>query len=199
MIALKESPGQSQSYQHMPLTTELPGHDASPVKFKNREPFDITQWPGGKIKRILVPTDFSQCSDEAVTRAAELARRYNASLTILHVIDINSSTAATHCGTADDLMKHLWETGISGLHRLTESLAKIQIRAETRILEGLPAEAIVENSSDFDLLVICPPRSKSAWRLFSSRTAQRIIERAECPVLVVDEKTGFIARTLKPA
>ncbi len=37
-------------------------------------------------KHILIATDFTKCSEEAAKRAVDLARRFNAKLTFLHVI-----------------------------------------------------------------------------------------------------------------
>src|ERR1017187_4106793 len=72
-----------------------------------------------KIKSILAPTDFSAGSAEAVGQAAALARRYGASLTILHVIDSNPASAHTHVGPAEELMRQLWAAGTAGLRQLS--------------------------------------------------------------------------------
>src|ERR1700690_2780050 len=50
----------------------------------------------GGIRKILVATDFSPCSTRAVESAVALARQCGASLTLLHVIDINPPEAITH-------------------------------------------------------------------------------------------------------
>jgi nucleotide-binding universal stress UspA family protein len=152
---------------------------------------------GLPIGRILVPTDFSPCSARAVERAVALAWQSDATLTILHVIDINPAAAHTHFGTAEELMGQLWVTGISELARLKKSLGENQTRVQTLIVEGLPYEAIVETSSGFDLLVISEPRPNSGWNFFSKHTARRVIEQAECPVHVVRQETGLVGRNLE--
>src|SRR6476469_6791786 len=38
------------------------------------------------LKTILVPSDFSECSDEAVRYGLELARRFDAHVHLLHVV-----------------------------------------------------------------------------------------------------------------
>lgn len=42
---------------------------------------------GARFDRILVPTDGSKPAEEAVTHAMEFARRYEATLHALHVVD----------------------------------------------------------------------------------------------------------------
>jgi nucleotide-binding universal stress UspA family protein len=146
---------------------------------------------GRPIHRILVPTDFSPSSARALECAIAMPRQSDASLTILHVIDINPPAASRHFGTADDLMRQLWVRGTSEFAGLKTSLDQTQVRIQTLLVEGLPFEAIVENSCDFDLLVIYEPSFKSAWNFFSRHTARRVIEQAKCPVHVVRQETGL--------
>jgi nucleotide-binding universal stress UspA family protein len=156
----------------------------------------INQETGRRIRRILVPTDFSPASASALERAVELARQTDASLTILHVIDINPPAASKHCGTAEDLMRQLWVSASSELTRLKNSFEQPQVRIQTLLVEGLPYEAIVENSSGFDLLIISEPHPKSVWNFFSKHTARRVIEQAKCPVDVVRQETGLASLDL---
>jgi len=167
----------------------LRAHTATQLSEKAPCPVLLSQAAHPLIRNILAPTDFSPPSVEAVTQAAALARRYDALLTILHVIDINPPSARTHVGPADELMRQQFATGRAELNRLSESLAQQQTRTQARIIEGIPAEVIIENSSRFDLLVINEQRPRSAWRLFSQHTIQRVIEGVTCPLLVVHPRT----------
>jgi nucleotide-binding universal stress UspA family protein len=65
------------------------------------------------------------------------------------------------------------------------------------MVEGIPAEVIVENSSRFDLLVIGKKDRKSLWNPFSRHTARRIIDRAQCPVLLVGQEASSVASKLE--
>jgi nucleotide-binding universal stress UspA family protein len=194
MSALKQPPAPAQWFQRLPFRAQLSERVENSLGLKTAHPPDLETEPGGTIKRILVPTDFSPRSAEALARAASLARRHDATLTILHVIDINPSAALTHCGPAKDLMRQLWVIGASELSRLKKSLEGTHTRAQTLIVEGLPPETIVENSSGFDLLVIAEPHSKSVWKFFSRHTARRVIEQAQCPLLVVHQETHLVGR-----
>jgi nucleotide-binding universal stress UspA family protein len=189
MIARNKQPDLPQSFQHRPLRARLSLRADDPPGTNVAEPQRMETRPDWRIRNILAPTDFSPASVEAVAQAAALARRYDALLTILHVIDSNPPAARTHLGTADELMRQLWATGKAELRRLTESLAQQQTRTQARIIEGLPAEVIIELSSSFDLLAINEEPSGSAWNLFSPHTARRVIEGAACPLLVVHPRT----------
>ena len=162
--------------------------------FTGHEPGRGNQETDRWIQRILVPTDFSPCSARAIERAIELAGQCDATVSLLHVVDVNSPAAFAHCGTADELMGKLWATGVFELRRSAEALAQSQIWIRTQIVEGFPAEAIIEHSSGSDLLVIAEPRPKSAWSLFSKHTVRRVIEQAQCPVEVVHHTPRLAGR-----
>jgi nucleotide-binding universal stress UspA family protein len=139
--------------------------------------------PEWVIRRILVPTNFSNASNSAIQRAVELANQCDAVLTILHVIDIN---APDQPGGAEALMRRLWNEGSSRMAQLACSLVG-RVEAQTMLTEGLPAEVIIEKSSEFDVVVIAKSSGKRAWRLFSKHTARRVMEHAACPVMVLHE------------
>jgi len=193
--ALRENRPGSQPFRSQGEAREMTSADANyrSPSFADGEPERDNQESHRPFQKILVPTDFSPCSAGAIERAMALAGECDATVTLLHVVDVNSPAAFAHCGTADELMGRLWATGVSGLRRLAERLAEGQIGTKTLIVEGFPAEAIIEHSSGFDLLVIAEPRSKSAWSLFSKHTVRRVIERAQCPVEVVRQQTPRLA------
>jgi nucleotide-binding universal stress UspA family protein len=130
-----------------------------------------------------VPTDFSPAAEKAVERAVALANQCNASVTLLHVIDIN---ARARSGAADDLMKGLWDEGSTRMGQLAWSLNG-QVEAQTMLEEGLPWEKIVDKSEEFDLLVLGLNHPKRRFKLFSQHTGDRVLESAACPVMVVHD------------
>jgi nucleotide-binding universal stress UspA family protein len=136
------------------------------------------------IRKILVPTDFSAASSKAVEHAVAIANQCNAALTILHVIDINAQASPQGFGSGQELMNHLWTEGSARMGQLAWSLCG-QVEAQTAVQEGLPWEEIVERSHDFDLVLLGGSRGRKRWNLFSKHTAQRVLENAACPVVVV--------------
>ena len=144
--------------------------------------------PGSQtpVGTILVPTDFSPVSLLAVERAIALANPWEATLTLLHVIDINAQPRPGEPGTAADLMSWLWGDGTARMSRLARSLNG-RVKARTLLGEGLPWEEIVETSRGFDMVVLGRSRARNRSGLFSRQTARRVVERAACPVMVVSD------------
>jgi nucleotide-binding universal stress UspA family protein len=138
--------------------------------------------PGEKgIRRILVPTDFSTGSARAIERAVAIANQCSADVTILHVVDINTQVEAGEC---DAFMRRIWDEGSSQMGQLALSLSG-RVEARTMVEQGLAWETIIEKSRDFDLVVLGQSERRSSLRLFSQHTAQRVMENAACPVMVV--------------
>lgn len=133
------------------------------------------------IRKILVPTDYSKTFAGVIRRAVAIACQCRAALTVLHVVDIN---AASESGSAENLMKRLWDESSSRMAELACSLTG-QVDTQTRLVEGLPSEVIIEMSSEFDLMVIGNSRGTRRWNPFGKHTARRVIENAVCPVVVV--------------
>src|SRR4051794_28332150 len=78
------------------------------------------------LKTILVPSDFSECSEAALRYGLELARRFDARLHVLHVVQ-------------DPLMQPWAAEGFSV--PLLESVEKWRDEARLRLAAALPADA----------------------------------------------------------
>ena len=56
--------------------------------------------PSGLFQKILVPVDFSPCSEEAFRVALSIARVYQAEVLLLHVVDTKSLDGLNRLGLA---------------------------------------------------------------------------------------------------
>ena len=170
-------PASPENFEERPLTAA--NHSGIPLRTTHR--LDARKNADFLIRRILVPTDFSPASAGALERATAIANQCDASLTLLHVIDINASVGS---GTAEDLMRRLWSDAAMQMAKLAVSLAG-KVEAQTLLTEGLPSEVILEQSSEFDLVIMGRDRRQRKWQLFSKHTGKRVMENSVCPVMVV--------------
>ena len=141
---------------------------------------------GKLIKSILVPTDFSHASSQAIQRAVAIANQCHATVTLLHVIDINAQAPPKCFANGRDYAGPLWSESLVKLGRLASSLCG-QVEARTALQEGLPWEEIVERSRDFDLVLLGESRSRRHRNLFSRHTVGAVLAHSACPVLVVPD------------
>ena len=140
--------------------------------------------------KILVPTDFSQASEEALRWATSLARDSGAMLLITHVEEPPMAYAGElplvpDEETRDELKRMLLEvvppdSGVAYEHKM---------------LVGEPAAAIVElaENENADLIVMGTHGRKGITRLLMGSVAEAIVRRAKCPVLTVKQPAHVAA------
>ncbi|HEV8247699.1 MAG TPA: universal stress protein [Polyangiaceae bacterium] len=144
------------------------------------------------MKRILVPVDFSECSDNAFARAVELAKAFGATIDVLHVWEAPKF-----------LPPELLIAGPGPQQTLAE-LSKTRAEAElgeflNRVVplgmsvglahaeEGSAATKIVEAASagGYDLLVVGTHGRTGVERVLLGSVAERVVRHAKIPVLSV--------------
>lgn len=132
---------------------------------------------------ILVATDFSDGSEEALAQAIDLGKRLGAALEILHVIELGvedpfgGSILGTDHQTAvdrllDRLVKRVEAAGLVCAGKLVDGNAAAEITARAR---QIGARLIVVGTHG---------RTGLAHVLMGS-VAERVVRRAACPVLTV--------------
>jgi nucleotide-binding universal stress UspA family protein len=145
------------------------------------------------IRRILVPTDFSDCALPAIRYAAELADKFAAELILLHVVSdavlaLPDAVMPTPTPLAD--LNALMEAGKQGLVNLiaAEKLEGRHPRCEVRI--GSPTAEIVAAATDLhaDLLCIGTHGRGGIARVLLGSVAEHVLRQAPCPVLTVRPK-----------
>jgi nucleotide-binding universal stress UspA family protein len=136
------------------------------------------------MDEILVPIDFSDCSDAALDYAVELANRHAARLDTLHVWEGPPVDA-----TDGDLLERFAQTS-AGEH-MRDVLARIDERlwspGRGRLVMGDPSEKILEVAERFgyDLIVMGTHGRKGIVHTLLGGVAERVIRRATCPVLTI--------------
>lgn len=140
------------------------------------------------VKKILLPTDFSEGAKNALPYAVELTRQYNASLYLIHVIyDINQASGL-----------HVPHVNLDQLYSEIESVAKKELErfgleelrgmnVQREVIRGVPYEEIVKyaEKNQIDLIVIGTHGRKGLEKVFFGSTAEQVLRRAPCAVLTV--------------
>jgi universal stress protein A len=143
-------------------------------------------------KKILVPVDFSLHSGEATRVAADLAKRFDASLTLAYVYD--PLAYAPPDGFA--LMRQPEIDALLAAFRAQlESSQRLALdagapRVDAKLLQGFVAGQLVEFASrgEFDLIVMGTHGRTGLQHLVMGSTAERVVRLAHCPVLTVKQQ-----------
>jgi nucleotide-binding universal stress UspA family protein len=141
-----------------------------------------------QIRRILVPTDFSAPSKQAIAYAFELAQTLGATLVLLHVIE----ELPSYIGflPPEETRKDLED--LAGRARL--DLAQVAPQAQDGKIEvtcqavvGAPAPKIIEVAQEMkaDMIVIAT-HGRTGFRHFvMGSVAEHVVRIALCPVLTI--------------
>lgn len=144
-------------------------------------------------ENILVPTDFSSCSNRALTYALDLARLHNAKIHLLHVLDPVAGDAWSPLRYAPEAsaLKESPDTIIyEHLLATIRSQNTTDIRVEPTMLHGPSAASKIlsyAKKEHIDLILIgSHPRHKMK-RFFLGSVAKDVVNGAPCDVLIVTE------------
>jgi nucleotide-binding universal stress UspA family protein len=141
------------------------------------------------MQRILVPVDFSRESAKAVRYAVSLARQFDSSITLVHVVEpsygpaaLGGSPATRQATDRERAARAKSKLGVMG-HRI---LGPCRI-VETVIRNGLAFFEITEAAKALsaDLIIIGTHGYSGVTRAIMGSTAEKVVRHAPCPVLVV--------------
>jgi nucleotide-binding universal stress UspA family protein len=140
-----------------------------------------------KVKKILVPTDGSDCSLRAAELGISLAGVLGAEIVAIYVIDTVILEEISKGVEKEVVEKELKEKGECYLKYVAELAEKEGLKAEVILAKGEPHDQIVHyaRSKGADMIVIGTYGRRGAERILIGSVAERVIEYAPCPVLVV--------------
>jgi universal stress protein A len=149
------------------------------------------------IHRILVPIDYSTCSRTALQFAADLARKYQATLDIVHVWDRPSYVSEAVLTSRDT------STGKSIIHLIQENaerdlaefLREAALPGEARagrLLAGDPASALIHElkEGDHDLVVVGTHGRTGLTHVLLGSVAEKLARLSPVPVVIVPDSAA---------
>jgi nucleotide-binding universal stress UspA family protein len=145
-----------------------------------------------KIRKILVPVDFSDCSRHGVSYAVALAKARGAALVLLHTLPVQPFVPAEPAGVAIRMP----QPGV------LERAARIAMAKFVRTIDfrDVPHETAIEagprgrtncahaEENDVDLIVTSTHGLTGFAHILIGSTAEHVVRYAKCPVLVVPRR-----------
>lgn len=149
------------------------------------------------MKRILIPTDFSNEAQNATELARNLASKFSAQLVFLHSIEVTSSESINASGApsnfdsfTDSMLVH------ESIKRANEEMKGL---LETSTLQGLEVSQVIKIGSPFshiyeaieeddvDFIVMGTKGASGLSEVLIGSNTEKVVRRAKCPVLTVKE------------
>lgn len=141
------------------------------------------------FRKILVPTDGSECAREAVRVAAELAQAFAARMVIVYFFEpFKYALPEGYVIYTPEQMNHMlqeFEAMVSEAATLAREAGAASV--ETQVLQGVPASGIGEHAEQegFDLIVMGSHGRTGLGRALMGSIAEKVVRTAHCPVLTV--------------
>jgi nucleotide-binding universal stress UspA family protein len=144
-----------------------------------------------RLKNILVPTDFSETSVEALEYASAFAQRFEATLWLIHIVEPAPSFAGAE-GVSFPIAP-------SEPERLSDAKHLMAGFAVKHVPSSIPVTSLVKHGSavaeisalaeerNIDLVIASTHGRTGVNRAMFGSVTERIVHHAPCPILIVRE------------
>ncbi len=146
------------------------------------------------MKTILVPTDFSECANNALEVAASIAKKTGASITLLHVLDVPSITvngvgSMPETDEAPFMMKFLKVTK-EKMKKIISSSSLKNISVSDKIEIGSANAKIIQAAEKINAdLIVMGSHGCSGWKeIMMGSNTEKIVRLSTIPVFVIKKK-----------
>jgi nucleotide-binding universal stress UspA family protein len=151
------------------------------------------------MKKIIVPTDFSKSAQIAVEVAADIARKANAEMILLHVVEEATGSSFNVEGQVSTNEEN-WENKIFTvklIEKAKKQLAKasedsrlegVRVRPELRVGSPFHGMRTIIASQKVDLVVMGTAGHTNLEEMIIGSNTEKVVRHSNCPVLTVHKK-----------
>jgi len=150
------------------------------------------------LKKVLVPTDFSEHGRHALTYGIELAGKFGAELHLVHILQ-DLVAMVPEPGMAfpmpGDYLKDLRDASTRALAELAQSAVPEGVQVVHEVREGPPFLEVIRyaKENDIDLIVMGTHGRSGLTHALLGSVAEKVVRKAPCPVLTVrDPEHEFV-------
>lgn len=142
------------------------------------------------LRRLLVPTDFSEHSRHALVYAVAFAEKFGAKMFVLHILQdlaVYQPDAVTIGPPPTPPLEQLSAAARTSLERLSAEFRLERFSVQQEVREGSPVEEIVEFAAEKDIDLIVLGTHGRGWlaHVLLGSVAEKVVRKAPCPVLTV--------------
>lgn len=145
------------------------------------------------MKRILVPTDFSQHAEYALKVAAQIAKKNNGEIFLLHMLELpNEGKDAVSQGHDIPEIMYFKKRAEEKLDEITnaEYLNNIDVSVIIKIEGTFEGIIGISKKNEIDLIVMGSHGSNGFKEMIIGSNTEKVVRTSEVPVLVIKKDTG---------
>jgi nucleotide-binding universal stress UspA family protein len=157
-----------------------------------------------ELSHIICPIDFTEFSTRAYRFARSVAWHYGAKLSVQHVVEpwrYPSADFSVSPELFDQFYDTLREKSEERLQQLVDTCPHDEVQTECVVQVGMASDCILDfaRCQEADLIVMGTHGRRGFDRLMLGSVTERVIRKASCPVLTVNEPSqGFISSEKQP-
>ncbi len=150
-----------------------------------------------KLQKILTPTDFSEFSTHAFRYGCEFAKRFDAELHLLHIIDeLMTLPDPLGAPVPDSQIRDMQHSAETAMQNLLDDDRLKGVNVAAHVIQiGAPFVSILEyaRENEIDMIVMGTHGRTGLAHMMIGSTAERIVRKSPCPVLTVrPEEHDFV-------
>lgn len=146
------------------------------------------------MKKILVPTDFSECAQFAAQAAAQIAKRINAEIYFLHALEIPHYESNMSIAESTDIPEALFIMKL--VKKKFDQLLSADYLKGIKCYEAVIFENTYETiagqaeKNNIDLIVMGTRGASGLQEFFVGSVTQKVVRYAKVPVLTISKAPG---------
>ena len=142
------------------------------------------------LKRVLIPVDFGENSAQVLHYGLDLAKKFDAEVHLLHIIEDRAAIAAG----PDGFYRLPGETVVEMVEETQKKLEEVEfpegfqeMGRTCHVSEGAPFVEIIQYAKkhDIDLIVMGTHGKTGIVHMLMGSVAERVVRKAPCPVLTI--------------
>ncbi len=145
------------------------------------------------MKRILVPTDFSKHAEYALRVAAQIAKKNNSEICLLHMLEMpHQASDAVSAGSAIPQIMYFKDMAIDKLDELMDSdfLDGINVSEIIQFEKAFDGIMEISKKNDVNLIVMGSHGASGYEEMFVGSNAEKVVRTSDVPVLVIKNESG---------
>ncbi|ELY54427.1 UspA domain-containing protein [Natronococcus amylolyticus DSM 10524] len=135
---------------------------------------------------ILLPIDDGGDADGVIDRTLEFARRFDATVHVLSVVETGAEPVGLDQQARDELRGRAEKRGRQATARVQERAAELDVETTRAVREGTPHELVLEYAENEGVdLIVMGTRTRDGPSVGLGSTTERVVARADRPVIAV--------------
>ena len=143
--------------------------------------------PGPEIQSVLAPVDFSEHAHLGLAHARELARAYDATLDLMHIVEDVVFPSVYGIDPIAPQLPDVQQRATEALERMADEVVDGMVPTNLHVIAGYAARDIIDFAAENDtgLIAMATHGRTGLERFLIGSVTEKVIRSASCPVFTV--------------